>query len=104
MRKLIVVLMSLMLAATCFAQSRGGRSFGGGSVGRGFAGGGYARGFGGGYRGYGGFGYGRLYGGYGLGLGFAHIMEPVIGPDTTRPITLPIELTDIRLILTMRRR
>ncbi|HTD45542.1 MAG TPA: hypothetical protein VK687_15245 [Bryobacteraceae bacterium] len=84
MRGLLILLMSLTLAATGFAQSRGGgggfrgggRSFAGGVVGnvvRGaFGGGGFGRGFGnfnrgfvGGRRGYGGF-----YGGYGYGLGF----------------------------------
>jgi hypothetical protein len=89
MRKLIVVLMALMLATACFAQSRGGRSFGGG--GRGFAGGGFGRGFGGGYRGYGGYGYGRFYGGYGLGfgLGFAPFYGAGYWPGYYAPYYAP---------------
>jgi hypothetical protein len=89
MRGLLIVLMSLTLAATGFAQSRhgsggsgsrvGGRSFAGGGAGGamrgGFAGGGFGRGFVNSNRGFAGAGRmytGRYYGGYGYGAGLGY--------------------------------
>ena len=83
MRGLLIVLMSLTLAATGFAQSRhgsgggggsrvGARSFAGGAVRGGFTGGGFGRGFVNSNRGFVGAGRpyaGRYYGGYGYGYG-----------------------------------
>jgi hypothetical protein len=84
MRGLLILVMSLTLAAAGFAQSRGGgagfrggaRSFGGGVLGsavRGaFSGGGFGRGFAGGRRTFGGF-----YGGYGYARGiYAPFYDP----------------------------
>lgn len=91
MRKLHILVLSLLLSGTAFAQrggghgGGGGRGFGGGGGhavsggGRGFSGGGFAgRGFAGGGRGfyggrgfgYGGYGYGRFGFGLGFGLGY----------------------------------
>jgi hypothetical protein len=86
MRGLLIVLMSLTLATTGFAQSRhgsgggggsrvGARSFAGGGVRGGFTGGGYGRGFVNSYRGFVGVGRpyaGGYYGGYGYGLGWGY--------------------------------
>ena len=86
MRGLLIVLMSLTLATTGFAQSRhgsggsgsrvGARSFaGGGAVRGGYAGGGYGRGYVNSNRGFVGVGRpyaGRYYGGYGYGAGLGY--------------------------------
>jgi hypothetical protein len=85
MRGLLIVLMSLTLAATGFAQSRhggggsgsriGARSFAGGAVRGGFSGGSFGRGFVNSNRGFVGVGRpyaGRYYGGYGYGAGWGY--------------------------------
>ena len=92
MRGLLIVLMSLTLATTGFAQSRhgsggsgsrvGARSFAsGGAVRGGFSGGGFGRGFVNSNRGFVGVGRpyaGRYYGryGYGAGLGYSAYYAP----------------------------
>ena len=82
MRVLLIALISMVLATTSFAQSRGGgRSFAGHSV---------ARAYGGGFRGgyYGGRYYsGRFYGGVGLGfgLGYGYGYAPYYYPYATYP-------------------
>ena len=70
MRSLLIVLISITLAATCFAQRRGGAVGGGARVGvaRSYGGGVVRGGYGGGYGYRGGYGYGY---GYGVGLGYA---------------------------------
>jgi hypothetical protein len=81
MRGLLMVVMSLTLAATGSAQSRhgsgggsgsrvGARSFAGGGVRGGYIGGGYGRGFVNYNHGF--VGTGRYYGGYGYGAGLGY--------------------------------
>ena len=85
MRGLLIVLMSLTLATTGFAQSRhgsggsgsrvGARSFAGGAVRGGYAGGSFGRGYVNSNRGFVGAGRmyaGRSYGGYGYGAGWGY--------------------------------